>query len=72
MAPLVTLPLIVNEPGQYRTRCGETVTVLTVSKRHDFGCLGEYANGVAEGWHRSGRLYASRECSNDIVARVLP
>lgn len=69
--PLVFLPVIIDKPGQYLTRCGETVTVHMVSTRHDFGCRGTYSNGTAEGWHRSGRILADRETENDIV-RIAP
>lgn len=69
-APLVLKPVIVTEPGQYRTRCGEVVTVTQVSARHDFGCRGTYPHGTPEAWHRSGRLYATSECANDIMERA--
>lgn len=68
-APLVTLPTIVTAPGTYRARGGAIVTITTISARHDFGCLGTYADGVRDGWHRSGRLYATSESQNDIVSR---
>lgn len=66
-APLVVLPVIVAEPGNYVTRCGETVSVSAVSWRNDFGCTGLYSNGVRERWHRSGRIFAGQETANDIV-----
>jgi hypothetical protein len=69
-APLVLLPAIVTEPGSYLTRCGETVTVTAVSIRHDHGCKGTYSNGVSEGWHKSGRIFAGQETANDIVKAV--
>lgn len=72
-APLVLLPTVIAAPGQYRTRCGETVTVETVPpgiRHHAHDCHGSYANGTREAWHRSGRLYAGPECVNDIVSRV--
>lgn len=70
-APLVTLPTIIIEPGEYRTRADDVVTIHTTSNRHDFGCHGHYgADGVIDGWHRSGRLFAGMESGNDIVARV--
>jgi len=67
-APLVTVSTVINAPGMYVTRCGEVVTIHAVSSRHDFGCHGAYPNGTAESWHRSGRLFASQETTNDIVA----
>lgn len=69
-ASLVLLPTVVTEPGQYRTRGGEVVTVNTVSMRHNFGCSGVYADGTRERWHKSGRIYATRECRNDIVGTL--
>jgi hypothetical protein len=66
-APLVTKPDVITSPGQYITRGGETVTVTAASWRHDFGCVGTYADGTAERWHKSGRTSASRESRNDIV-----
>jgi hypothetical protein len=67
--PLITLPTIIDQPGEYLTRCGETVTVSVVSSKHDLGCLGEYSPDIREGWHKSGRLYASTQSKNDIVAK---
>lgn len=67
-AALVTKPTIIVKPGKYQTRCGEIVKVEIASARHEFGCVGVYANGVREVWHKTGRLYATRECANDIVS----
>jgi hypothetical protein len=71
-APLVLLPEIITEPGQYQTRCGEVVTVVSISQkyRHDFENRGSYPNGVAERWHKSGRIFATSTTDNDIVARL--
>ncbi|MBW4656636.1 MAG: hypothetical protein KME20_26870 [Kaiparowitsia implicata GSE-PSE-MK54-09C] len=66
-ASLVLLPTIVTGPGNYVTRAGEIVTIETSTRWRDFACRGTYPNGVADGWHRSGRLYAGIECANDIV-----
>lgn len=66
-APLVLAPIVIVTPGEYVTRCGETVSVSTTSSRHDFGCVGHYQNGVRERWHRSGRIFAGMETANDIV-----
>lgn len=69
-APLVTKPVVITGAGRYRTRCGEVVVVNDAPagiRHHAFDCFGRYATGEREQWHRSGRLYASRECSNDIV-----
>ncbi len=69
-APLVTLPSVITEAGTYVTRKGEYVTIERVSKRHDFKCQGYYPDGTIEDWHKSGRLYASTTCDNDIVAKA--
>ena len=73
MAPLVILPNVITEPGYYLTRCGDTVHVYAVSARHNFDCFGSYRSGNASGlhdsWHKSGRVFASRETDNDIVAK---
>lgn len=65
--PLVLLPVIVTESGAYVTRCGETVTISSASRKHDHGCVGAYSDGTAERWHKSGRVFATRETANDIV-----
>jgi hypothetical protein len=67
---LVHLPVIITEPGLYKTRSGEIVRVDRVSSNQDFGCSGTYPGGVVEGWHRSGRLYFGMECPNDIVEKA--
>lgn len=68
--PLVLKPIVIAEPGVYVTRCGEPVIVRAVSRRHNFGCVGHYLNGVAERWHKSGRIFAGTETANDIVRQV--
>lgn len=65
--PLLTLPTILTGPGCYITRRGDTVTVEVASSRNDFRCWGQYASGVAEGWHRTGRILATSETANDII-----
>ena len=67
-ASLVNLPTVILEPGTYVTRRGDFVSVSAVSSRHDFGCTGQYHDGANEAWHRSGRIFASRESANDIVS----
>lgn len=68
---LYILPTIITEPGQYVTRCGETVTVdVAISSAVRRNCTGHYSNGVAECWHRSGRLYQGQTCANDIVSKA--
>lgn len=69
-ASFVTLPVVITQPGQYRTRCGEVVSVERSSSKHNFGCQGRYSSGQTENWHRSGRLYFGQHCQNDIVQAV--
>lgn len=69
-APLVSKPDIIDSPGKYKTRSGETVTIKLASKRHDFGCFGHYSNGIPENWHKSGRIYATSETGNDIIEKI--
>lgn len=70
--PLVSLPVIIDEPGEYVTRCGDVVTVTLVSARHDLNCHGFYNDGhINESWHKSGRLYTTTESFNDIVSKAL-
>lgn len=71
MASLAVRPDIITEPGQYRTRAGETVTIHTVSTRQDFGCFGRYDGcGVAERWHKCGAIFHSIQSANDILGRA--
>ena len=38
---------------------------------HDFNCVGQYASsGIAERWHKTGRIMATSETANDIVKRL--
>lgn len=68
-APFVVLPTVIGGPGKYVTRSGENIEIAKSSNRHDFGCVGSYSNKTTERWHKSGRLFASRETANDVVAR---
>lgn len=71
--PLVSLPVIIDEPGKYVTRCGDVVTINIVSVKHDFGCYGSYGvgdNGAGESWHKSGRLFATSKSLYDIVGKA--
>lgn len=66
-APLVTLPIVIDRPGLYRTRGGGRAQVTAASQRNDFGCVGRYVGGPNERWHRSGRIFAGIETENDII-----
>lgn len=66
-AAFILLPTVIAGPGPYITRAGRIVTVTAATSRHEFGCHGQYADGIAESWHRSGRLLAHCESANDIV-----
>lgn len=66
--PLVILWDVITGPGEYVTRCGEVVSIDSADCRAaKLDCLGSYADGTRERWHRSGRIMASREMVNDIV-----
>lgn len=70
-ASLVALPVIIDGPGHYVTRCGATVTIASVASASGaFGCSGTYSSGIIDRWHRSGRLYFGQECPNDIVGKL--
>jgi hypothetical protein len=77
MIQLSLLPTIIDTPGTYRTRGGETVTIDSVETRYGrptntFNCKGKYSCGTVEGWHHTGRLgvYQSSTSKNDIVEKV--
>jgi hypothetical protein len=72
LAPLVTKPVVIDEPGVYVTRAGELVDILKASARYDFNCRGQYRQTptVTDRWHKSGRLYPTILCANDIVQKV--
>lgn len=70
-AGLVTKPVVITEPGDYLTRCGERVTITRASDRHDHGCHGRYLpNGPDDRWHKSGRLYFGMTSDNDIISKA--
>lgn len=68
---LVMLPIVIDVPGQYITRCNEIATIRAVSTWHDFGCVGRYASGTADAWHKSGRLHFWSLSDNDIMGKLL-
>lgn len=68
-ASMVVLPVIIDGPGPYVTRCGERVEITQSSTRHDFGCIGTYNCDTRERWHKSGRLFSGKETINDVVAK---
>jgi hypothetical protein len=77
MIELWMLPTIIDTPGTYRTRGGETVTIESVEKRfgrltNTFNCKGQYSCGIQEGWHHTGRLYTYQSVTskNDIIEKV--
>ena len=61
------LPTIITGPGRYFTRCGEVVTVLSVTGKSLYSCIGAYANGTRESWHKSGRIFPATDTTNDII-----
>ena len=69
-ASLVNKPVIIDEPGDYRTREGLVVEVHHASTRHDAQCRGAYPDGVKERWHKSGRIFTGQESINDIISKA--
>lgn len=66
--PLITLPALIEAPGEYLTRDGELVVIEKVSSKLGDTCAGYYkASGIPERWHKTGRILASSETPNDIV-----
>lgn len=70
-APLVLLPTIITKPGYYETRGGDVVKITKISEKHDLECEGIYVGTTTfDGWHKSGRLFATIETVNDIVKEL--
>lgn len=69
-ASLVPLPVVIDGPGLYVTRAGEQVAVHLVGARHRFDCIGHYASGQLDRWHKSGRLYFGQRSPNDIIRKA--
>jgi hypothetical protein len=67
---LMMLPVIIDAPGQYITRGGETVTIYMATDKNSFACSGFYSNEIGDSWHKSGRLYFHEQSANDIVKKV--
>lgn len=63
-----TLPTVIDGPGEYVTRGGDTVTITRVSGNR---AEGKYSCGIAERWScRGGRVLPFYESRNDVVRRV--
>lgn len=65
------LPTIIDALGFYKTRCGEIVRIEEISTG-PMGAKGIYPCGIREFWDISGRIWSSKECDNDIVAKHNP
>lgn len=61
------LPNIINQAGRYITRRGEIVTIDAIAGG---SCLGAYADGTRDRWHRTGRIFPRLESPNDIIRAV--
>ena len=74
LANLVSLPSIIKSPGQYRTRCGDTVTVTRLSTGLSGGWAFGYYDGslIQESWDVSGRILPFTPTQNDIVSPLQP
>lgn len=69
------LPIVVDGPGTYITRGGDTVTIDRVTTSRGFGynnCAeGRYSNGIVESWSaRGGRVLPYFLSQNDIVGKA--
>ena len=67
MSGFIGKPTIIVKPGEYKTRSGEIVVISKVTESFYLQCYGYYKNGVAESWHKSGRIFANVISENDIV-----
>lgn len=65
LAELVGKPTIIVKQGEYVTRCGEHVMVVSIDRGW---ASGHYADGTIERWDISGRLLPFTESRNDIVS----
>jgi hypothetical protein len=68
--PHYLLPVLVEKPGDYLTRSGETVHVKEVVGRGIFTArvFGQYADETREEWRTSGRIFQDTLSPHDIVA----
>jgi len=70
----VTLPVIIDGPGKYRTRCGETVVITHIQQGGGCDRCGFYDTGeetpIRDRWHKSGRVYPSTDSNNDILEKL--
>lgn len=71
---LYVLPTIIDGPGEYVTRGGETVTVESVVGPGIITAraYGSYSCGIRESWYANGRVLPFSASLNDIVAKSLP
>lgn len=71
LAPLVVLPRVIDAPGRYVTRGGETVEVTDVRDHH--WKRGRYLGDepIPEIWHNSGRIFAGQLSDNDIIRKAI-
>lgn len=65
------LPVIIDAPGVYVTRCGELVTIDRVSDSYlKPECYGVYSTGQRDSWHSTGRIFENLLSDNDIVSKL--
>lgn len=68
---LILLPAIINAPGRYITRAGETVMIERIDGAGLYRCRGQYiTTGQIDAWHSSGRVFASVESELDIISKA--
>lgn len=80
MAELLSLPTVIVAPGQYQTRCGETVTIDRVGRSASLPwwemdptsgwAFGHYDTGIPESWDVSGRVLPFSLSDNDILGKL--
>lgn len=66
------LPTVIDAPGEYLTRKGETVKITTVSPAREgycFSCDGWFSDGIKDYWHPSGRHSGISLSNHDIISK---
>ena len=54
---ILFLPIVLTEPGNYKTRGGETVSITSISSnKFETWCFGAYSNGIKDSWYPCGRI----------------
>ena len=74
---LISVPVVIDGPGLYRTRAGEIVEILKVAKgpsgmslTMERSCYGRYSCGIPDTWFPCGYLFRRPLSDHDIVSRA--